>query len=186
MRDGNLSLARTLLEKCLKFGWGKEIEAVNLCLESLGNFLCWREMAQTASTCTVSFLVHSLKSKRRLETQKALQFLGDVFLAQGDHDTALSLFTLALDGFTQMDVHRGRAECILRLGDIWKLRADILKAVELWKTARPLFERSSQAQQIIQVDERLATISRNEQAQKSMQPRDIRNVGLENGPVISN
>ncbi|KAF8147946.1 hypothetical protein K438DRAFT_1779810 [Mycena galopus ATCC 62051] len=158
MRDGSLSLAQTLLKKCLDFGWGKELEVVSFCLEGLGDFVCWKEMDQTASAYTVTFLVHSLKWKQRLATQKALQFLGDVFLAHADHDTAFSLFTLALNGFTQMDVHRGRADFVLRLGDIWRLRGDMLKAVEPWKTARPLFKRSSQAQQIIQVDKRLATI----------------------------
>jgi hypothetical protein len=57
-----------------------------------------------------------------------------------------------------MDVHRSRAECMLRLGDISNSHGDQLKAVELWHTARPLFERSSQAKQVQCVDERLACI----------------------------
>ncbi|KAJ7620760.1 hypothetical protein DFH06DRAFT_1341447 [Mycena polygramma] len=70
----------------------------------------------------------------------------------------MSLFIVALEGFTYMDVHRSRGECMLRLGDIFKGRGDLLKAVELWDTARPLFERSSQAKQVKEIDERLASI----------------------------
>ncbi|KAJ6552312.1 hypothetical protein DFH09DRAFT_1086089 [Mycena vulgaris] len=88
----------------------------------------------------------------------ALQFLGDVFAVWGDRDTAVSLFTVALEGFTQMDVHRSRAECMLRLGDILKQEGDMAKAVELWQTARPLFERSSQTKQISLIDDRLSGI----------------------------
>jgi hypothetical protein len=35
-------------------------------------------------------------------------------------------------------------------------KADNLKAMELWETARPLFERSSQYKQIVHLDEKLA------------------------------
>ncbi|KAJ7793888.1 hypothetical protein B0H13DRAFT_1935364 [Mycena leptocephala] len=89
---------------------------------------------------------------------KALQFLGDIFLAQQDEHTATSLFTVALEGFTQMDVHHSRAECMLRFADISMGHSDPLKAVEFWERARPLFERSSQAKQVYGIDERLAGI----------------------------
>jgi hypothetical protein len=77
-------------------------------------------------------------------------------MLEGDYETALSLFTLAVSGFTEIDVHRNRAECMLKLGDIAKLYGDSLKAVEYWERARPLFERSSQGKQLVQIDERLA------------------------------
>jgi hypothetical protein len=47
---------------------------------------------------------------------------------------------------------------MLRLGDISKGHGDLLKAVELWETARPLFERSLQAKQVENIDQRLAGI----------------------------
>ncbi|KAJ7115227.1 hypothetical protein C8R44DRAFT_794269, partial [Mycena epipterygia] len=55
-----------------------------------------------------------------------------------------------------MDVHRGRGDCMLRLGDIAKNRGDLVKAAELWKEARPLFEKSSQAKDMAKIDTRLA------------------------------
>jgi hypothetical protein len=47
---------------------------------------------------------------------------------------------------------------MLRLGDISNSHGDPLKAVELWSTARPLFERSSQVKEVQHIDERLACI----------------------------
>ncbi|KAJ7897615.1 hypothetical protein B0H14DRAFT_3124550 [Mycena olivaceomarginata] len=79
---------------------------------------------------------------------QCLQFFGDIFLHQEDEDNAIALFTVALEGFTYMDVHQSRAECMLRLGDISNSHGDLLEAVEHWTTAQPLFERSSQAKQL--------------------------------------
>ncbi|KAJ7455843.1 hypothetical protein FB451DRAFT_1184133 [Mycena latifolia] len=108
---------------------------------------------------TVVYLGYTKKLGDKVALHRALQFLGDVFQAEGDSATSTSLFTVALGGFTWMDIHRSRAECMLRLGDLAKDRGEVSKAIELWKTARPLFERSSQAKQITQIDERLTTIA---------------------------
>jgi hypothetical protein len=82
--------------------------------------------------------------------------LGQIFLAEGDDETALRLFKVALDGFTFMDVHHWRADCMVRIADILNNRGEVMKAVELWKTARPLFERSSQMKDIAWIDAKLA------------------------------
>jgi hypothetical protein len=111
------------------------------------------------SSWTVIYLVNSLQRKEKLGIYKAFQFLGDVFLSQNNEQTAISLFTVALEGFTQMDVHRSRAECILQLGDISESHGNLLKAVEFWEAARLLFERSSQAKQVQHIDESVANIS---------------------------
>jgi tetratricopeptide (TPR) repeat protein len=159
LREGNILAAKTLFEKCIKLS-SRHSEIRTYCLERLGNTSCWGASIWM-STWTTVFLVHSLRQKEKLGTYKALQFLGDVCLAQGNEHTAISLFTVALQGFTQMDVHCSRAECMLRLGDISKGNRNLLKAVELWGTARPLFERSSQAKQVEHVDERLAGVEEN-------------------------
>ncbi|KAJ7916354.1 hypothetical protein B0H13DRAFT_2323455 [Mycena leptocephala] len=59
-----------------------------------------------------------------------------------------------------MDMHRRRAECMLRLGDISMGHSDLFKAVEFWERARSLFERSSQVKQVQHINERLAGISK--------------------------
>ncbi|KAJ7486913.1 hypothetical protein FB451DRAFT_1168290 [Mycena latifolia] len=140
--DGDLLKATHIFQMCLKSFWGNTTEGVTYCLEKLGN----------ASLC--------LKLKQKLQIHKALQFLGDLYLADGDQQTATSLFTVALEGFTKMDVHRSRAECMLRLGEISELHGDLPEAAELWKTARPLFERSSQTKQVAHIDEQVARMSK--------------------------
>ncbi|KAJ7023142.1 hypothetical protein C8F04DRAFT_1271678 [Mycena alexandri] len=155
LREGDMS--SLLFCKCLQLAWGNFSAAVTYCLERLGDHSRW-EGSENPSSWTTVFLVHSLKANERLGIHKALQFLGDVFLKVNDEATAIALFTLALEGFTQMDVHQSRAECMIRLGDISKKNGDLLKALELWETARPLFEWSSQVKRVQDIDERLAGI----------------------------
>jgi tetratricopeptide (TPR) repeat protein len=158
LRQGKFSAARGLLQIAFS-QLGENTEIVAYCLEKLGAVPQCGALDPMSFPWTVTFLVHSLKCHQRLELHKALQFLGNVFQARGDLQSALSLFTIALDGFTQMDVHRSRAECMIQLGDISKLNGDELKAAELWETARPLFEWSSQGRQLADLDVKLAGLS---------------------------
>ncbi|KAJ7916013.1 hypothetical protein B0H13DRAFT_1871622 [Mycena leptocephala] len=157
LREGNSFAAKTILARCLKVTL-EYSQMQTYCLERLGDTSHWGCLHGRLSWTTV-FLVHSLKRSEKLGIYKALEFLGDVFLFQNNEQTAINLFTVALEGFTQMDVHRSRAECMLRLGDISMGHSDLLKAVQFWDRARPLFERSSQAKQVQCIDDRLAGIS---------------------------
>ncbi|KAJ7026084.1 hypothetical protein C8F04DRAFT_1045957 [Mycena alexandri] len=159
LREGDILTAKALFMACLRAGNHSEI--TSHCLEQLGNTGRWGASGQMSSWTTV-YLAHSIKFKEKLGINKALQFLGDIFLAQANEDTAVRLFTVALEGFTYMDVHRSRAECMLRLGDIAKEHDDLGKAVGFWDAARPLFERSSQTKQIEDIDERLASVNESE------------------------
>jgi tetratricopeptide (TPR) repeat protein len=154
LREGNCSEAKILLEKCLRQCWGKYADLTTSCLEDLARGSRWRA-ADWTDTWTVVFLAYVLKLNQKLEIYKALQFLGDVFLTQGDLQTASSLFTVALGGFTHMDVHRSRADCMLQLGDISRQSGDTLEATEYWTAARPLFKRSSQVCEVTRIDERV-------------------------------
>ncbi|KAJ7093797.1 hypothetical protein C8R44DRAFT_815142 [Mycena epipterygia] len=58
-----------------------------------------------------------------------------------------------------MDIHCSRAECMLRLGNISEQRGNLVKAVEFWKEAQPLFERALQAKKITQIDTKLAAVN---------------------------
>jgi tetratricopeptide (TPR) repeat protein len=155
LREGNMPAAKDLFEKCLGLSLSHP-EIISYCLERLANASRWG--SDHWSGQTMVFLVYSLRLKKKLGIYKALQFLGDIFLAQDDEHTAINLFTVALEGFTWMDVHCSRAECMLRLGDISKGHGDLFKALELWETARPLFERASQTKKTELVDERLASV----------------------------
>jgi tetratricopeptide (TPR) repeat protein len=157
LREGRLLTAKTFFERCSTLT-SEYSQIISYCLERLGKGSYWASLAGMASWTTI-FLVYSLKRKEKLGIYKAIQFLGDIFLSQEDEHTAISLFRVALDGFTQMDVHRSRAECMLRLGDISKRHNDLLQAVELWDAARPLFERSSQVKEVQHIKERVTGIS---------------------------
>ncbi|KAJ6450030.1 hypothetical protein C8R47DRAFT_1230412 [Mycena vitilis] len=139
------------------------------CLERLGDASRWDPSTEIQHWAAV-LLAHSVKLKEKLLVYKALLSLGQIFDHQADEDTAISLFNVALEGFTSMDVHRSRAECMLYLGDIYKGHGDLLKAVELWDTARPLFERSSQSKQVTKINERLGSVGEDllEQHRKSL------------------
>ncbi|KAJ7749480.1 hypothetical protein B0H16DRAFT_874600 [Mycena metata] len=166
LREGEMSTS--LFCRCLKFGWGQYSEITSYCLERLADITCWGTH-HDPSWSTV-LLAHSLKANEKLGIHKALQFIGDVHLMENDEVTAVSLFTVALDGFTYMDVHRSRAECMISLGDIAQKNRDLLKALELWETARPLFECSSQAKRVQDIDERVSGLSEEvkEQHQKNL------------------
>jgi tetratricopeptide (TPR) repeat protein len=154
IREGNIVAAEKLLLNHLKLQWGNYNEHVTICLEKLGNGSYWSTI-QWSSTWTTVFLVHVLKLKQQAQIYKALQFLGHVFLTSDDLDTAISLFTVALDGFTKMDIHCSRAECMLQLGEISLKQGDPLKTIEFLNSARPLFEISSQGRSVASVDLKL-------------------------------
>ncbi|KAJ7715197.1 hypothetical protein B0H16DRAFT_1477608 [Mycena metata] len=157
LREGDMSTS--LFCKCLKAMWGKDTEVVGYCLERLGDVRRW-EQGYHESSWSIVLLAYSLKQKEKLRIHKGLQFIGDIFFQENDETTAISLFRLALQGFTLMDVHRSRAECMIRLGDISKKNGDLLKALELWEMARPLFECSLQTKQVQAIDERMSKVGK--------------------------
>ncbi|KAJ7880648.1 hypothetical protein B0H13DRAFT_2541327 [Mycena leptocephala] len=157
LREGNILPAKETFQETLKSSRGKDEELVTYCLDRLGDGRHWGN--QDMSTWTTVFFIHALKTKYNLPIHKALQFLADVFLGLDDHDTATSLLTLALDGFTHMDIHRSKAECMVRFAHISQTRGDCSRALEFLEAARPLFARSSQEKEIVLVDERIASIT---------------------------
>ncbi|KAJ7312948.1 hypothetical protein DFH08DRAFT_896257 [Mycena albidolilacea] len=159
IREKDLPTAKRLFKKCLELAT-EHSEIKLFCFERLGNTSFWGANEVTLGWMTI-FLIHSLKSKAKLQVYKALQFLGQIFLTHKDENTAVSLFTVALVGFTYMDVHRSRAECMVKLGEISNRHGDLLQAVELWESARPLFERSSQVKEVQCVDQRLSHVGSN-------------------------
>ncbi|KAJ7116852.1 hypothetical protein C8R44DRAFT_854592 [Mycena epipterygia] len=159
LREGNISTAQILFQQCFNAAWGTDSAVMTYCLDRLADVGCWRSTnAKWSYQWPVTYLVHAQKAQMKLALHKALRCVGDVFLLEGDEDTAHNLFVVALEGFTYMDVHRSRADCMLRLGDIAKNGGDLVKAGELWKEARPLFERSSQDKEMAKIDTRLAFV----------------------------
>ncbi|KAJ7095613.1 hypothetical protein C8R44DRAFT_951063 [Mycena epipterygia] len=142
LREGRFVDAKKLFVQCVSSSWGKKNDIVFYCLDRLGNSDRWNPDNRDGTlSWTMVFLAFGFVTKGKLALHKAICYLGDIFNVHGDLATAESLYTVALQGFTQMDIHSGRAECMLRLGDISSRYADSTKAVELWRDARPLFER---------------------------------------------
>ncbi|KAJ7142600.1 hypothetical protein C8R44DRAFT_924212 [Mycena epipterygia] len=120
LREGKASIAENVLQQCFRAG---SSSTQVYCLERLADVSRWTSAGITwSSTWTVIYLAFVHQGKRKLDLYKALYFLGDVFLSQEDEQTAHKLFLIALEGFTYMDIHRSRADCMLRLGDITKNR----------------------------------------------------------------
>ncbi|KAJ7469555.1 hypothetical protein FB451DRAFT_1476388 [Mycena latifolia] len=172
LRERSISQAKELFQATLNSQWGKDVEAVAYTMARLADVTCWPSAEiKWSSRWQVVYLAHSTKSQSKVNLYEAFQFLGDRFMLQGDEDTAHSLFEVALEAFTEMDIHRSRADCMLRLGDIAKQSGDLVKAVGLWKDALPLFARSSQAKEVAKIDTRLAAADADilQQHEKSLQ-----------------
>ncbi|KAJ7763293.1 hypothetical protein B0H16DRAFT_1804266 [Mycena metata] len=156
LTEGNVAAAKTQFQECLKSAWATDTQAVTYCLERLADTSRWPlELGQ--ATWPVLYLCHAHMSREKLVFYKALLFIGDLFI-DVDEVTAENLFIVALEGFSFMDVHRSRAQCMLRLGDLAQKRGEITKAVEFWTLARPLFERSLQAKDVAVIDMRLVAL----------------------------
>jgi tetratricopeptide (TPR) repeat protein len=143
-RQGALACASELYTKCLTVARGQWAETTNECFQRLGdNAAAWSRM-DLAHEYYVLHLVQSRKMDDYENTHQALRRLGDTFFYYADDETARSLFTLSLEAFTLMDIHRARADCLFGLGQLWKRAGDISNAARHWQQALPLFERSSQ------------------------------------------
>ncbi|KAK7006205.1 AAA domain-containing protein [Favolaschia claudopus] len=98
-------------------------------------------------------------SRNQLALHQALRCLGDVLTRQGDDDSAFNVLEVALQGFTTMDVHQHRAECMRTMGDILFKRKQLQNAREMWVAARPLFKRSQQMKEVVGIEERLDSLN---------------------------
>ncbi|KAJ7073774.1 hypothetical protein C8F01DRAFT_1360564 [Mycena amicta] len=142
LREGNTAAAKEIFQNSFRGTWAVYAPVALFCLEKLADVARWGTASGYA--WAVLFLAQCMLSKQRRGFFKSLQFLGDAALLVGDEQTGQNLLIVALEGFTQMDIHASRAECMLRLGKIAKKRGEAGKARLYWETAAPLFERSSQ------------------------------------------
>ncbi|KAJ7885238.1 hypothetical protein B0H13DRAFT_1889659 [Mycena leptocephala] len=163
LREEKFALAKVKLQQCFRSAWGRNNQAVSYCLETLANIKAWQAIGPQFRWPVV-YLAYAHKTKVKLALHKALLFMGDVFIFNEDEDTAYTLYVVALEGFTYMDVHHSRAQCMLCLGDIAEKRTDFSKATEYWNAARPLFERSLQEKDVAKIDKRLAAMEETEKA----------------------
>jgi hypothetical protein len=156
-REGKNTIARAQFQQCLSSMWGRDNDAVSYCLERLSDISRWdTPNFEPESTWAVIYLAHAHKFQKKLDLYKALQFVGDIFMSDGNEYTAKNLFMVALEGFTYMDIHRSRGDCMLHLGDLAQKQGNMPQAVGFWREARSLFEQSSQAKDVEKIDRKLA------------------------------
>jgi tetratricopeptide (TPR) repeat protein len=158
LRNGALGTVNALLEQCFALSLDINTGLALSCAERLGDLSTGMNDIPTTLRWTGIFLGLALKCKDKHQTMYAFCCLGQIFSAEGDDETALNLFNVALDGFTFMNLHRWRADCMVKIGDILNNRGEVIKAIELWKTARPLFERSSHMKDAIKIDTKIAEV----------------------------
>ncbi|KAF8164615.1 hypothetical protein K438DRAFT_1857718 [Mycena galopus ATCC 62051] len=175
LRDGEFTRARDTFETCLHLSWGTSHGVGSVCLAQLANIKSWPASASQYKWPTI-YLAFACKSKDKLALHQGLLFFGDIFIINDDEYTATNLYHVALAGFTQMDVHHSRAQCMSRLGDLANKQGDTSEAITFWKAAQPLFERSSQSKDVTEIHSKLARI---EQAY----PKNIMTLETLNAPV---
>jgi tetratricopeptide (TPR) repeat protein len=157
LREEKFELAKVRFEECLRSTGGADNQVESFCLERLADIRAW-PTSEWQFRWTVMYCGYAYKSGDKLSLHKALLFLGDLFITKEEDETASNLYQVALEGFTSMDVHRSRAQCMMRLGDLANKQGHTSAAINLWKTARPLFERSLQAKDIAEIDAILSTV----------------------------
>jgi tetratricopeptide (TPR) repeat protein len=177
LKEEQFEIANIKLQKCLQLAWGTNKETESFCLDSLANIKAWPAV-RWQSRWPAIYLGFTHKTKGKLALYKALLYTGDLFLVGDDEGTAFNLYTVALDGFTHMDVHQSRVQCMLRLGDLLNKQGNVAVAIDHWKAARPLFEHSTQAKDIAEIDSRLATINRAHQDFVQFQQLSISGAGM--------
>ncbi|KAJ6611897.1 hypothetical protein B0H10DRAFT_338086 [Mycena sp. CBHHK59/15] len=156
-QQGQPILALVEYKRCLEFFRASHIWGACICLQNLSDAYLEQQEIEEASRWAVTYFAQA-RSMSAVHTHHAFQRLGDVFLAWADEETALSLYMLSLEGFTGMDVHRGRAECMTRIGSIFLGRGDVSTARKMWTDARELFMRSCLKSDAAEMERQLACL----------------------------
>ncbi|KAJ7152672.1 hypothetical protein C8R43DRAFT_475985 [Mycena crocata] len=157
--QGNYRESGSLYEQCLPIidiqGQSAELELV--CREKLADIAFAEKDTRRAEQLSFVLLILALRVRNSAATHQALRRIGDIFRSAGDFGTGETLFELALSGFTLMDIHQARRDCLIRLGDIHQMRGEGERARTKWSQARFLFDRSSQLGDVRNCEERLVT-----------------------------
>ncbi|KAJ7210156.1 hypothetical protein GGX14DRAFT_626548 [Mycena pura] len=141
LREEGPVAARAKLETLFRKLKMCDSQSATFCLERLADLDHHMYDCQTTLTWVAVYLGSALRSKDKLSTVKAVKCLGQIAAAEGETATAMSLFQVALDGFTFMDVHQWRADCMMRMSKIHLACGEVLQAKELFGAALPLFDR---------------------------------------------
>ncbi|KAJ7306255.1 hypothetical protein DFH08DRAFT_975991 [Mycena albidolilacea] len=157
-RQGKYSQSASLCADCLSVVQGKLAEMELVCWERLADIGFAEKDTGRATRFSIVLLALALRVKDLAATHQAFRRIGDLFHSAGDGSTARNLFELALSGFTLMDIHQSRGNCLIRLGDISLERGEYEGARDRWTEARSMFDRSSQLGDVQRCNERLGKL----------------------------
>ncbi|KAJ6551048.1 hypothetical protein DFH09DRAFT_1464506 [Mycena vulgaris] len=155
-REGDLAGAIEEYKRCLDLARSTNVFRACTCLELISDAYLEKQYLDEAFRWVVVYLAQSRKGGI-VDTIQALRRMGDLFFAMGDENTAKNLYTLGLEAFTKMEVHCGRAECMVRLGML--VREDTAMVRHLWTDARELFKQAGRTSQAAEIDERLTSLT---------------------------
>ncbi|KAJ6484475.1 hypothetical protein C8R47DRAFT_1048627 [Mycena vitilis] len=155
--QGNYVASRALYSPGLLAVQGQSAEMELLCRLRLVDIAFADRDVQCAKRLSFVLFSLALRVGDLGATHHALRRIGDIFLSEGDSETAQNIFELALSGFTIMDIHQARGDCLIRLGDINRARGEYETARAKWKEARALFDRCSQLGDAQKCHDRIAT-----------------------------
>ncbi|KAK7055496.1 AAA domain-containing protein [Favolaschia claudopus] len=142
--SGRMTDAIQLYENCARSFWDDSAEQLLLCMNKLGD-ITLRQSAQpedsrSARHWATTYLAYGKQTASMCVIAWAFRCLGDLALAsENDDATAQSLFLVALEEFTRMDIYRGKAECLLRLGSIARKQGGEALAQEYLVEAKQMF-----------------------------------------------
>ncbi|KAF8149620.1 hypothetical protein K438DRAFT_445228 [Mycena galopus ATCC 62051] len=158
LREGNEVSAGIIYTRLFTAIQSDDHEIAYLTLHKLAGSTNPVHAVQQRTRWAIVFLAFTLRSPLRnmLGVHQALQCLGDVLAHQAMDDEALNALTMTLEGFTWMDVHQSRAECMQSIGDLHLRRGERPEAFKFWKAAKLLFEQSLQTKSVAGIDHRLA------------------------------
>ncbi|KAJ7450392.1 hypothetical protein FB451DRAFT_1566603 [Mycena latifolia] len=155
LRQGRQADAAAFYHKSLEEYRGRRPLFALMCLSKLADREHRMHDDATTFEHALVLLGYAKKLSDLIATRHALRCIGDIFAAQGDDDTALNLFMVALDAFSSMDVPRQRGACLVRIADALERRGNIDQATDMLREARVMFDRSSQANHVARLDVRL-------------------------------
>jgi hypothetical protein len=106
LRERKFDLAKVRFQECLHSARGTNNRVELFCWERLADIRAWAT-SEWQPTWPVIYLGYAYRRKDKLALHKALLCLGDMLIVNKDKKTAANLYTVALEGFTHMDVHQG-------------------------------------------------------------------------------
>ncbi|KAJ7138267.1 hypothetical protein C8R44DRAFT_976057 [Mycena epipterygia] len=133
--------AEKIYAKCLCAFRGEAADFFAVCVLKLGDINLMLHNIRSATRWAVLNLAHGKTTGSVSILSWALRLLGDIFRADADDETSSALFQVALEEFNRMDIHRGKAECLLRLAEIAQKRGES-GAIDFFMQARREFVKS--------------------------------------------